>query len=92
MFFVTQVIFLCKFNVWYIAKTEAFGFIQVSVTKCTNQCKKTFERILYIHWNFVIIIKYRARQLHLMFNSIAFSFQQNYFPNSLSVKLVPEQQ
>lgn len=76
--FVRQVIFL--FNVRYIAKAEAFRFIQVSVTNCANQCKKICERILYVCENFVIIIKYRTRQLHWMFNSLAFSFQQRCNP------------
>jgi len=88
IFFVRQVIFLFNINVRYIAKTEAFGVIQISVTKHTNRYKKTFERILYIQWNLVFISKYRARQLRVMFDFIAFSFQQNYLPSSLSVKVV----
>lgn len=62
------------------------GFIQIFVSKCANQCERTFERILFIHGNAVIII--RARHFHLMFSSIAFSFQQHYFHCSFSVKLV----
>lgn len=74
---------LCKTSYFSVSP---LGFIQISVSKCANQCEKTFERILCIHGNIVIII--RARHFHLMFNSIAFSFQQHYFHSNFSVKLV----
>lgn len=70
----------------YFPVLTPLGFIQISISKCANQCEKVFEQILCIHGNTVIII--RARHFHLMFNSIAFSSQQHYFHSSFSVKLV----
>lgn len=80
-------LYFCLIALWYIAKTGlCFAFIQVSLNKCTNQCQKKFERILHIHWN-LVIINYRARQLHLMIDSVACSFQQKHFVVSLNAFL-----
>lgn len=80
-------LYFCLIAVWYIAKTGlCFAFIQASLNKCTNQCQKKFERILHIHWN-LVVINYRARQLHLMIDSVACSFQQKHFVVSLNAFL-----